>query len=390
MNHPSTFAGCAEGDQDWYELFSRGARDWLRHNEKVRRAVRDKLPEVLASADVLGGNRGRTIKVPVRFLEHFRFRLRDADEMTGAGQGDVKPGDQLGHPGQQQGDKGPGEGGNNEGGIQLVLEFKVDDIVDWLWEELKLPNLQAKAGATQDDDYRREGWSRRGVRSRLDRRRSLKESLKRRSVDPDGPAFVDEDLRFRQLVMRRQPATQAVVFFAMDVSSSMRDRDRQLAKTFFFWVVEGLRRQYTRLELVFVAHTVKAWEFPEAEFFQVRGSGGTVASSAFTLVKEIADARYDPSRYNLYLFYGSDGENFKDDHDAAEAALAEIAAVASFIGYVETPATAEHALDTETAGIFQSVTAAGCPGGSYALTTNESVWDAIRAFFREQVVAATP
>jgi uncharacterized sporulation protein YeaH/YhbH (DUF444 family) len=300
----------------------------------------------------------------------------------------VKPGDQLAQPGQQQGDDdGQGEGGNNEGGVQLLLELKVDDIVDWLWEELKLPNLQAKTGATQDDDYRREGWSRRGVRSRLDRRRSMKESLKRRAVDPEGPAFVDEDLRYRQLVMRRQPATQAVVFFAMDVSSSMRDRDRQLAKTFFFWVVQGLRRQYSRLELVFVAHTIKAWEFPEGEFFQVRGSGGTVASSAFSLVGDIIESRYDPSRYNIYLFYGSDGENFKDDHDSAEATLRALADRANFMGYVETPATAEHALETETAGIFKSVLADACPGGSYALTTNESVWDAIRTFFREQVAA---
>lgn len=387
MNYPSTFAGCAEGEKDWYDLFSRGSRDWLRHNEKVRKAVRDKLPEVLANADIFGGDRGRTVKVPVKFLEHFRFRLRDADETTGAGQGDVKPGDQLAQPANAQGEGGQGEGGNDEGGVQLVLEFKIDDIVDWLWEELKLPNLQAKSGATHDDDYKREGWSRRGVRSRLDRRRSMKESLKRRAVDPDGPAFVDDDLRFRQLVMRRQPATQAVVFFTMDVSSSMRDRDRQLAKTFFFWVVEGLRRQYTRLELVFVAHTVKAWEFPEGEFFQVRGSGGTVASSAFTLVKSIVDQRYDPSRYNIYMFYGSDGENFKDDHDAAEASLGELSSVASFIGYVETPATAEHALETETAGIFKTVAADGCPGGSYALTTNESVWAAIRAFFQEQAAA---
>ncbi len=384
MNHPSTFAGCAEGDQDWYELFSRGARDWLRHNEKVRQAVRDKLPEVLAGADILGGERARTVRVPVRFLEHFRFRLREPDEMTGAGQGDVKPGDKLARPGQQPGEEGRGEGGNDEGGVQLVLELKIDDIVDWLWEELKLPNLQAKHGAMQDDDYTREGWSRRGVRSRLDRRRSMKESLKRRAVDPEGPAFVDDDLRFRQLVHRRRPATQAVVFFAMDVSSSMRDRDRQLAKTFFFWVVEGLRRQYTRLELVFVAHTIKAWEFPQEEFFQVRGSGGTVASTAFGLVRDIVAQRYDPSRYNIYLFYASDGENFKDDHEPAAAALGELAAVASFVGYVETPASAEQALQTETAGIFRAVTA-GCPGGSFALTTNESVWDAIRAFFREQV-----
>jgi uncharacterized sporulation protein YeaH/YhbH (DUF444 family) len=389
MDHPSTFAGCREADQDWYDLFSRGARDWLRHNEKVRRAVRDKLPEVLAGADVFSADRGRTVKVPVRFLEHFRFRLRDPEEVTGAGQGDVKPGDQLAQPGQQA-DDAKGEGGNNEGGVQLLLELKVDDIIDWLWEELKLPNLQTKTGTTQDDDYKREGWSRRGVRSRLDRRRSLKESLKRRTVDPEGPAFTDDDLRFRQLVMRRKPATQAVVFFAMDVSSSMRDRDRQLAKTFFFWVVEGLRRQYGRLELVFVAHTVKAWEFPENEFFQVRGSGGTVASSAFSLVSEVIAKRYDPSRYNIYLFYGSDGENFKDDHDAAESALRDVAALASFTGYVETPASEERALDTETGSIFKTIAAEGAPAGSYALTTGESVWDAIRAFFQDQVATETP
>lgn len=387
MEHPSTFAGCREADQQWYDLFSRGARDWLRHNEKVRRAVRDKLPEVLANADIFGSESSRTVKVPVRFLEHFRFRLRESDEVTGAGQGDARPGDKLGRPGQQQ-DEGSAEGGNNEGGVQLILELKVDDIVDWLWEELKLPNLQTKSGATQDDSYTREGWSRRGVRARLDRRRSVKESLKRRAVDPEGPAFTDEDLRFRQLVIRRQPATQAVIFFVMDVSSSMRERDRQLAKTFFFWVVQGLRRQYTRIEPVFVAHTVKAWEFPESEFFQVRGSGGTVASSAFEQVKQIIDARYDPSRYNIYLFYASDGENFKDDHQAAAQSLKSVAELASFIGYVETPASEERALETETAEIFKEAAANACPSGSYALTTNESVWDAIRAFFQEQVTTA--
>jgi uncharacterized sporulation protein YeaH/YhbH (DUF444 family) len=388
MEHPSTFAGCSETDQGWYELFSRGARDWLRHNEKVRRAVREKLPELLAKADILGGDSSRTVRVPVRFLEHFRFRLREADEMRGAGQGDAKPGDRLAQPAQPQDGDGTSDGGNNEGGVQLVLELKVDDIVDWMWEELKLPNLQAKSGTTQDEEYTREGWSRRGVRSRLDRRRSLKESLKRRSVDPEGPAFTDDDLRFRQLVIRKQPATRAVVFFAMDVSSSMRDRDRQLAKTFFFWVVQGLRRQYARIEPVFIAHTVKAWEFDEQQFFQVRGSGGTVASSAFSLVSEICAARYDPSRYNVYLFYASDGENFKDDHDAATLALDQVADIASYVGYVETPASEERALETESAAIFKAAAEGDCPMSSYALTTNESVWAAIRAFFQEQLAEA--
>jgi len=388
MKIPSTFASYREEGQQWYDLFSRGARDWLRHNEKVGRAVREKLPDLISNADVLGGG-DNVVKVPVRFMEHCRFRLCAPDEQTGVGQGDAKPGDKLGQPTQdsKQGEKE--SGGEGEGGYELILELKIDDIVDWLWEELKLPNLKPKTGVMSDDELVREGWNRRGARSRLDRRRSLKEAIKRRAVDRDGPAFVNEDLRFRQLVMREKPAARAVVFFAMDVSSSMRERDRTLAKMFFFWAMQGLRRQYNHIEPVFVAHTVKAWEFDENEFFQVRGSGGTVASTAFSMVNDIIRDRYDPSRYNIYLFYASDGENFRDDHDRASAGLADIASIASYLGYIETPASEDRALDTETAKIFQSLEESGASARSFALTTNEAVWEAIRGFFQERAAEQT-
>jgi uncharacterized protein len=389
MNQPSTFVGLEEADSNWYELFSRGARDWLRHNEIIGKAVREKLPELLSQADVMGGGED-TVKVPVRFMEHFRFRLRAPDEQTGAGQGAAKPGDKLGQAGQeQQGEGRKGTGGDGEGGFELMLEFRIDDLVEWLWEELKLPNLETKTGDACDDDYVREGWNRRGARSRLDRRRSVKEAIKRRAVNPDGPAFINDDLRYRQLVVRKQPATRAVVFFAMDVSSSMRDRDRKLAKTFFFWVMQGLRRQYQQIEIVYVAHTVKAWEFDETEFFQVRGSGGTVASTAFNTVSDIIDSRFDPSQYNIYLFYASDGENFRDDHVKATDSLAKIASVANCMGYIETPASAERALETETAGIFKAAQESGAPAGSYALINNDSVWEAIRGFFQKNAAAET-
>src|SRR5262245_26844465 len=84
-------------ESKWYELFSRGARDWLRHDEKVREAVRANLPEIVAGADVI--NEGaRTVRVPVRMLEHYHFRLRRPEEQEGAGQGDAKPGDVLAQP----------------------------------------------------------------------------------------------------------------------------------------------------------------------------------------------------------------------------------------------------------------------------------------------------
>ncbi len=96
----------------WYDLFSRGARDWLRHNEKVREAVRSKLPEIISGSDIIGGPGSRTVRVPVKFLEHYRFRLHRPDEQTGVGQGEAKPGDVLrpGNPG-EGGEKGAGGGG---------------------------------------------------------------------------------------------------------------------------------------------------------------------------------------------------------------------------------------------------------------------------------------
>ncbi len=375
-------------DSRWYDLFSRGARDWLRHNEKVREAVRENLPRLLSGADVIGGSGEQIVRVPVRFLEHYRLRLRDTDSQQGVGQGEAKPGDVLRQkqaPG-QGGDKGPG--GSEGGGLEFVLELKVDDIVDWLWEELQLPNLQAKSGSVEQDEYKREGWNRRGARSRLDRRRSLKEAIKRRSVQPEGPPFTDDDLRYRQLIKRQQPATQAVVFFGLDVSASMTEPDRQLAKTFFFWVIQGLRRQYTRIETVFVAHTTEAWEFAEEEFFQVRGSGGTIASTAFRTVNEIVAERYDPSRYNVYLFYASDGENFPNDREEALQALSELAPVANYLGYVEVTQQPQQSLATQTADLFKRLLSHGLPVGTYALKEPGDVWDAIRAFFQRQAAEA--
>jgi hypothetical protein len=381
MSGSSGFVDPSGSGRQWYDLFSRGARDWLRHNDKVRAAVRDKLPELIAGSDLLP-SADSTVQVPVRFLEHARLRLRDPDQSEGVGQGSGKPGDQLVPPSDSGDSKGAG--GNEQGGYQFILELKVDDIVDWLWEELKLPNMKVKAGAVQNDDYTREGWSKRGVRSRLDRRRSLKESLKRRAIQHEAPPFTNDDLRYRQLAMRRRPATEAVVYFAMDVSSSMTEHDRQLAKTFFFWVVQGLRRQYTHLEVVFVAHTVEAWEFAESEFFKVAGSGGTVASTAFLKILEIAGERYDPGRFNSYVFYASDGENFHNDREAASKALLELGGVCNYVGYVETASGTQRSLQSETATLFDQLAATTGSANRHALTNPESVWDAIRAFFSQR------
>src|SRR4029078_897888 len=161
----------------------------------------------------------------------------------------------------------------------------------------------------EDDDLVREGWDKRGASSRLDRRRTIKEAVKRRAVEEHPVSFIDENLRFRQLVRRERPATNAAVIFALDVSGSMGETQRQLAKTVFSFALEGIRRKYAKVEGAFVAHSAEAWEFNEQQFFQTSGTGGTVSSTAFKLSREIIKERYDPAHYNVYVFYASDGEN---------------------------------------------------------------------------------
>jgi hypothetical protein len=369
----------------WYDLFSRGARDWLRHNQKVREAVKNTLPEILSGEDLMTGpGKNRTVMVPVKFLEHSRFRLADPNSQQGAGQGKGQPGDVL-QPGREKGDAQSQSGGTENGEIRFVVEMKLEEIIDWIWEELKLPDLKPKRTATMDEpDYVREGWDRRGARSRLDRRRTLKEAVKRRAIQENPVPIVNDDLRFRQLVKRATPSMNAAVIFALDVSGSMDEAQRRLAKQFFFFALQGIRRQYSKVDTVFLAHAAQAWEFEESQFFQASSSGGTVSSCAFQLALEVMKTRYDPSRFNLYFFYASDGENAAEDREPAAAALRQLAAQTNYSGYVETGGVATfRPRETQVAEVFHELKAAGLPVGMSQLSSQDDVWRAIREFFKE-------
>ena len=367
----------------WYDLFSRGARDWLRHNQKVRSAVKESLPDLLAGSDLIT-RPNRTVAVPVKFLEHSRFRLLEAQNGQGAGQGKGQPGDVL-QPGKEEGSE-TGEGGTGNGEIKFVVELKVDEIVDWLWEELKLPELKPKRSATMDEpDYVREGWDKRGARSRLDRRKTMKEAVKRRAIQVDPVSITNDDLRFRQLVKRATPATNAAVIFALDVSGSMDEAQRRLAKQFFFFALQGIRRQYSKVETLFLAHAAEAWEFDESQFFQASSSGGTVTSGVAQLALQKVQERFDPSRYNTYFFYASDGENAAEDRDESRALLGEIAGQVNYAGYVETGGIATfRPRETQLAEVFAELKAGGAPVGTSHLGSQDDVWTAIRAFFTEE------
>lgn len=424
------------GHQRWYELFARGERDWLRHNEKVREAVRAYVPQLLESPELMSGHPERPLKVPLHLLEHARFRLADPPcGEPAAGQGAGRPGDML-RPGRDPGgpdggeapaadasgagaarpqagaghgsaprndgdaaDGGPlgGDGGGGGGAaaggcVRVQLEFPASEIMDWLWAELELPLLVHGHGAGGAPAAARNGWSRHGAPALLDRRRSVMQAVKRRAAHPAAtPALVDEDLRFRRALPAPQTASTAVVLFAMDVSASMTLSERKLAKTFFHFTLHGLRHRYRDVAVRFLAHTTEAWEFPERDFFQISGEGGTQASSVFDLARDIVRGDYGGGRCNAYLFYASDGENYSEDRVAAGQALATLAPLLNYIGYVETavaPARPDGADASELRRLFAARQQAGDAAAICTLRQPDDAWHAIRRFFSHGGAAA--
>ena len=378
-------------NSDWYDLFSRGARDWLRHNAKVREAVQNHLPDLIAGPDLITGPQERTVQVPVRMLEHARFKLAEGRTQSGAGQGNGNPGDvlQAGQPEPGSGNGESGGGGAEDGEMRLLLEFSIDDVMDWIWDELKLPDLQPKPGTRIDEvELIREGWDKRGARSRLDRRRTVKEAIKRRAIQVDPVPFTNDDLRFRQLVTRVRPSTSATILFVIDVSASMTQQERKLAKSFFFLALQGIRRKYARVEMRFIAHTTHAWEFSEQDFFQVTGIGGTIASSAFRLVLELVRKELDPAHNNIYMFYASDGENFTEDRAAANESLSKLGGMLNHIAYIETLPGVPRALETEMHRLCNELERRALPVSSSVLSAPDDVWRALRKFFSKEVEAS--
>jgi uncharacterized protein len=175
------------------------------------------------------------------------------------------------------------------------------------------------------------------------------------------------------------------VIFALDVSGSMDEAQRRLAKQFFFFALQGIRRQYSKVETLFLAHAGEAWEFDESQFFQASSSGGTVTSGVAQLALQKLQTRFDPSRYNTYFFYASDGENAAEDRASAGEALAELAPQLNYAGYVETGGVATfRPRETQLAELFAELKAKGLGVGMAPLGAQDDVWRAIREFFRQQ------
>ncbi len=134
--------------------------------------------------------------------------------------------------------------------------------------------------------------------------------------------FIDPiDIRYRRFETVPKPVAQAVMFCLMDVSGSMSEHMKDLAKRFYMLLYVFLTRRYRHVEIVFIRHTDRAEEVDEDTFFHGPASGGTLVSSALQAMHEIVTSRFRPADWNIYAAQASDGDNSTSDSDAVSQLL---------------------------------------------------------------------
>ena len=156
------------------------------------------------------------------------------------------------------------------------------------------------------------------------------------------PFLDDLDLRYRNRVSVAIPMARAVMFCLMDVSGSMDEGKKDLAKRFFTLLYLFLSRKYEHVDLVFIRHTDNAEEVDEQTFFYDPKSGGTIVLSALELMREIVEKRYPPSAWNVYAAQASDGDSFGADAGKSARFLAEhLLPATRYFAYIEVPDSQE-------------------------------------------------
>ena len=326
---------------DW-SLQRKGIIDQDRHKERIKEAIRKNLGSIVSNESIILSNGRKTVKVPMRALDEYKFRFDYTKRKhVGQGNGNTKVGDVIGREnGQGQGPgSGPGEAGDQPGQDFYEADVNIDDIAAMIFEDLRLPFLEEKAKQAVESKVTRFTEIRRtGVLSNLDKRRTVLENIRRNAREQKGAkigGFKKEDMRFKSWEDELRYESNAVVIAMMDVSGSMGEFKKYIARSFFFWMVRFLRTKYDQVKIVFISHHTEAKEVGEERFFTQGESGGTVVSSAYKLALEIIAERFPPRDWNIYPFHFSDGDNYYSDNEDAVKLADKLIETCNLFGYGE-------------------------------------------------------
>lgn len=336
MKHEPSFIISRE---DW-SLHRKGHQDQMRHQQKVKDAIRKNLPDLVSEESIIMSNGRDMVKIPIRSLDEYRIRYNyNKSQHVGQGDGESQVGDVVARDGDPKQGSGKGQGAGDQAGEDYYeAEISVEELQEMLFAEMELPNLEQK---DQDEiivtDIRFNDIRKKGLMGNIDKKRTLLEALRRNGLaGREGIQDIsNDDLRFKTWEEIVEPHSNAVIIAMMDTSGSMGQLEKYVARSFFFWMLRFLRTKYEKVEIVFIAHHTEAKEVTEEAFFSKGESGGTICSSAYRKALEIIDARYPPSMYNIYPFHFSDGDNLTSDNDRCVKLVRELMEKCNMFGYGE-------------------------------------------------------
>lgn len=339
--------------------------------QRVRGQLKDSIKESIRDLDLkdLAGPGKKKVKIPFRNLDepHFHHDGTGINDMVRPGNDKFVPGDRINRP---QGGEGAGRKGSPDG--ESVDDFKFhltkEEFLDLFFENCELPDLMKKSFALlNEEELRRQGFTSDGPPAAMSIIRSMRKAKARRfglralkqkklrrlegereeliahitkmltngeDVTEERAKLVELDKEIESLKKRLEnipfldpmdlqyhhwekiqlPSVQAVVFLVMDVSGSMTELLKELAKSFFLLMYLFLERSYERVEIVYVKYHSIAKITDAEDFYYGQETGGTVASSALQLVYDTITEKYPTSMWNAYVAHASDGDNFGHDN----------------------------------------------------------------------------
>jgi uncharacterized sporulation protein YeaH/YhbH (DUF444 family) len=355
---------------------------------RARTQIREAVQKSLKDSGVADLSKNRKIKISTKGTKEPRFRL---DPRAGGehdfvlpGNKEFMPGDEIKKPPSGDGDgRGKQAADFAEGDDDFEFTMTQDEVLDIFFEDLELPNLvRTTLKDTPNRVWRRAGISTAGSPTQINLIRTMRNAQGRRlalhrpklrdvegleaeleALEREEPqtedtrtkivalkeriardiakrkwvGFIDPvDVRFNSFAEQPVPTSQAVMFCLMDVSGSMGEREKDLAKRFYMLLHLFLRRRYERVDIVFIRHTHDAQEVDEQEFFYSRQSGGTIVSTALDKMLEIQKARYATADWNIYAAQASDGYTQAGDaRRCVEMLNDDIMPLCQYYAYIE-------------------------------------------------------
>lgn len=348
-----------------------------RYKSQIKKAV----AESISKRSVTDTESSEKISIPSRDIKEPIFHQGkggDRDRVL-PGNDQFSPGDKIKRP--QGGGQGSGSGeasDSGEGQDDFNFSISMDEYLNLLFDDLELPNLQ-KTDSKKEVEWEtfRSGYKAEGIPTNIDIVRSLRGAQARRIAltaakkrklkeleaelenlgkDADKALkaeiqhqiddlkyrikkvpFIDTfDLRYRNYDKRPVPSSNAVMFCLMDVSGSMDQATKEMAKRFYILLYQFLNRSYENIEVVFIRHHTQAKEVDEHEFFYSQETGGTIVSSALYMMDEIVKERYPATQWNIYAAQASDGDNWADDSPKCGKLLRErLLTYTRYYSYIE-------------------------------------------------------